>query len=153
QHVVVVGAGMVAHRFVESLLSRCGPQGRITVIGEEDRDPYDRVGLTAFFSGASPDDLTLDRAVLSDPRVRFVRGDAVARIDRSARRVTTAAGLSVGYDRLVLATGSLAARLALDGFDTRGCFVYRTFDDVEDLRAFVTQRRGELGRPLVGTVV
>ncbi|MGV9193251.1 nitrite reductase large subunit NirB [Microbacterium sp. MC2] len=150
---VVVGAGMVAHRFVESLLSRSEPSARITVIGEEDRDPYDRVGLTSFFAGASPDDLTLDRSVLGDPRVRFVRGDAVQRIDRSARRVTTAAGLSVGYDRLVLATGSLAARLTLDGFDTPGCFVYRTLDDVEALRAFVARRRSELGRPLVGTVV
>ncbi len=153
QHVVVVGAGMVAHRFVESLLSRSGPERRITVIGEEDRDPYDRVGLTSFFSGATPDDLTLDREVMADPRVRFVRGDAVQRIDRAARRVTTAAGLSVGYDRLVLATGSLAARLTLDGFDTRGCFVYRTLDDVEALRAFVVRRAQEVGRPLVGTVV
>ncbi len=88
RHVVVVGAGMVAHRFVESLRSR-DPDGlwRVTVIGEEDRHPYDRVGLTSYFAGASPDDLTLQRAILDDDdRVRFVRGDAVARIDREARR-------------------------------------------------------------------
>ena len=135
---------MVAHRFVESLLSRAddGPPAeegwKVTVIGEEPRHPYDRVALTSFFGGASPEDLTLDPSFLdTDPRVRFVRGDAVARIDRSARRVTTASGLSVGYDRLVLATGSYAARLAVDGFDHDGCFVYRTLDDVEKLRAFV----------------
>lgn len=153
QHAVVVGAGMVAHRFVESLLSRSGAQWRVTVIGEEDRDPYDRVALTSFFAGSSADDLTLDRDVLADPRVRFLRGDAVVRIDRAARRVTTASALSVAYDRLILATGSLAARLTLDGFETPGCFVYRTLDDVEALRAFVESRRAELGRPLTGTVV
>ncbi|MGL4255896.1 MAG: NAD(P)/FAD-dependent oxidoreductase, partial [Microbacterium sp.] len=152
-HVVVVGAGMVAHRFVESLLTRADGSWRVTVIGEEDRHPYDRVGLTSFFGGASADDLTLDRGVLEDERVRFVRGDAVARIDRSARRVTTKSGLSVGYDRLVLATGSFAARLAVDGFGLDGCFVYRTLDDVERLRTFVEARSLELGRPLTGTVI
>lgn len=152
-HAVVVGAGMVAHRFVESLLARAGESWRVTVIGEEDRHPYDRVGLTSFFGGSTPDDLTLDRGVLDDERVRFVRGDAVARIDRNARRVTTKSGLSVAYDHLVLATGSYAARLAVDGFGWDGCFVYRTLDDVESLRAFVERRSRELGRALTGTVI
>ena len=155
RHVVVVGAGMVAHRFVESLRSR-DPEGRwrVTVIGEEDRHPYDRVGLTSFFAGASAEDLTLTRATFDDDdRVRFLRGDAVARLDREARRVTTGRGLSIGYDTLVLATGSYAARLTVDGFDLTGCFVYRTLDDVEGLRAFVQRRSAELGRPLKGTVI
>lgn len=152
-HVVVVGAGMVAHRFVESLLTRADETWRVTVIGEEDRYPYDRVGLTSFFGGSSPDELTLDRSVLEDERVRFLPGDAVARLDRAARRVTTRSGLSVAYDRLVLATGSYAARLAVDGFGLDGCFVYRTLDDVERLRAFVAERSAELGRPLSGTVI
>jgi nitrite reductase (NADH) large subunit len=151
--IVVVGAGMVAHRFVESLLSRAGDEWRVTLIGEEDREPYDRVGLTAFFSGASAADLTLDRGLFDDDRVGFLRGDAVARIDRSARRVTTRAGMSVGYDALVLATGSSPARLAVDGYGLPGCFVYRTLDDVEALAAFVQRRSAELGRPLVGTVI
>jgi nitrite reductase (NADH) large subunit len=152
-HVVVVGAGMVAHRFAESLLSRAGEHWRVTIIGEEDQHPYDRVGLTGFFAGASADDLTLDRTIFDDERVRFVRGDAAARIDRAARRVTTKSGLSVGYDRLVLATGSYAARLAVEGFGLDGCFVYRTLEDVESLRSFVEGRSAELGRKLTGTVI
>jgi nitrite reductase (NADH) large subunit len=150
---VVVGAGMVAHRFVESLLNRAGDEWRITVIGDEDRHPYDRVGLTSFFAGASADDLTLDRSPLDDDRVQFLRGEAVARIDREARHVTTRSGRSVAYDRLVLATGSYAARLTVDGYGLDGCFVYRTLDDVEELEAFVQHRSAELGRPLVGTVI
>ncbi|MEN8600644.1 nitrite reductase large subunit NirB [Microbacterium rhizosphaerae] len=151
--IVVVGAGMVAHRFVESLLSRAGEGWRVTMIGEEDRDPYDRVGLTAFFAGAGPEDLTLDRGLFDDERVGFLRGDPVARIDRRARRVTTRAGISVGYDILVLATGSSPSRLAVEGYGLPGCFVYRTLDDVEALEAFVQRRSAALGRPLVGTVI
>src|SRR5690606_37292760 len=115
---------------------------------------YDRVGLTGFFSGASADDLTLDRSLLDDDeRVRFVRGDMVVRIDREARRATTKSGLSVGWDALVLATGSYAARLAVDGYDLPGGFVYRTLDDVDGLRSFVEARSRQLGRPLRGTVI
>lgn len=152
-HVVVVGAGMVAHRFVESLTSRDDESWRVTVIGEEDRHPYDRVALTSYFAGASADDLTLDPAHLDAERVRFVRGDAVVHVDRRARRLRTESGLSIGYDRLVLATGSYAAKLAVDGFDLHGCFVYRTLDDVEALRGFVDARSAALGRPLRGVVV
>lgn len=155
RHVVVVGAGMVAHRFVESLRTR-DSEGlwRVTVIGEEDRHPYDRVGLTSFFAGASAGDLTLSRDTLDDDeRVRFIRGDAVARLDREARRVTTTRGVTIGYDTLVLATGSYAARLTVDGFDLPGCFVYRTLDDVEGLEGFVRRRSADLGRPLRGTVI
>lgn len=152
-HIVVVGAGMVAHRFVESLLSHGDRPWRVTVIGDEARHPYDRVGLTGYFAGASVEDLTLDRTVLDDERVSFMRGTAVTAIDREAREVTTASGERIAYDRLVLATGSYAARLAVDGFGLDGCFVYRTLDDVEALRGFVEARRAELGRPLTGTVI
>ncbi|APF35766.1 nitrite reductase large subunit NirB [Microbacterium paludicola] len=153
RHVVVVGAGMVAHRFVESLLSRADDTWRVTVVGDEPRHPYDRVGLTSFFAGASTEDLELDRSPFDDERVRFLRGRTVTDIDRDAGEVLLDSGERIGYDRLVLATGSYAARLAVDGYDHEGCFVYRTLDDVEALEAFVQRRSAELGRPLTGTVI
>jgi len=151
--VVVVGAGMVAHRFVESVLSN--PEGavHITVIGDEGRHPYDRVGLTGYFSGATPTELTLDRAVFDDERVALIADDRVVRIDRRTQTVVTRARQAIAYDTLVLATGSYAARVAVDGADLPGCFVYRTLDDVQELRRFVQHRSAELGRPLRGAVI
>lgn len=151
--VVVVGAGMVAHRFVESLLSRGDDSWRITVIGDENRHPYDRVGLTGYFSGTTPEDLTLDRSVFDDRRVELLAGDAVTQINRQRRTVTTRARRQLSYDTLVLATGSYAARVAVDGSELPGCFVYRTLDDVQALRRFVQHRSGQLGRPLRGAVI
>jgi len=151
--IVVIGAGMVAHRFVESMLSRAEAAVAITVLGEEPRAPYDRVGLTSFFDGVSPAELTLDQSVFDDTRVTLRTGDPVKSIDRRARRVITAARRVVEYDTLVLATGSYAARVAVDGAGLPGCFVYRTMDDVQALHRFVAERGAELGRPLVGTVV
>ncbi len=151
--IVVVGAGMVGHRFVESILSRVDLSVHVTLVGEEGRAPYDRVGLTGYLTGRDADDLTLDRAALADDRVHFLPRDPVAVIDRERRRVRLASGRFLEYDTLVLATGSSAARLTLDGFDLPGCFVYRTIDDLEGLRSFVARRREQLGRPLQGYVV
>ncbi|WP_257720782.1 nitrite reductase large subunit NirB [Microbacterium sp. XT11] len=151
--IVVVGAGMVAHRFVESLLSRRDAAVRVRMFGDEARVPYDRVGLTSYFSGATPEDLELDRSVFADERVTLHPDDRVLRIDRAARTVLTRSRRVVAYDTLVLATGSYAARVAVDGADLPGCFVYRTLDDVGGLRAFVDKRSRELGRPLRGAVI
>lgn len=153
RRVVVVGAGMVAHRFVESALATAAGDLEIVMIGEEGRRPYDRVALTSALSGATADDLTLDVSVFDDPRVRFVAADPVARIDRNEHAVITEGRQRFEYDRLVLATGSYAARLAVDGFDLPGCFVYRTLDDIERLQSFVAARGAQLGRPLTGFVI
>lgn len=151
--VVVVGAGMVAHRFVESVLSNAEGAVLITVIGDEGRHPYDRVGLTGYFSGSTPAELTLDRAVFDDERVTLIDDERVVRIDRRTQTVVTRTRQAIAYDTLVLATGSYAARVAVDGADLPGCFVYRTLDDVQELRRFVQHRSAELGRPLRGAVI
>ncbi|MEL5990324.1 nitrite reductase large subunit NirB [Microbacterium phosphatis] len=163
RRIVVVGAGMVAHRFVESLLSRTdesaegdaapSPRLSVTLLGEEGRMPYDRVGLTGFFAGSSADELTLERTPVGDERVTFLANDPVRWIDRAAKTVTTRSRRAIPYDTLVLATGSYAARPPVDGAELPGTFVYRTLDDVVALREFVTARAAELGRPLVGTVI
>ncbi|MFP3813240.1 hypothetical protein SB660_19755, partial [Bacillus sp. SIMBA_005] len=98
------------------------------VIGEERRGPYDRVGLTSYFGGRTPDDLALDPAPFEDPRVTLVTGDRATFIDRSGRMVWTQSRASYAYDALVLATGSYAARPAIEGARLAGCFVYRTIE-------------------------
>lgn len=151
--IVVVGAGVVAHRFVESLLSRAEVPLHVTVIGDEGRRPYDRGRLSRLFSGATPEELELDRTAFDDFRVRLLADDRALRIDRGAQTVTTRSRTVVPYDTLVLATGSYAGEVAAEGADLPGCFAYRTVDDVERLLEFVGHRERMLGRPLRGVVI
>src|ERR1022692_2921615 len=60
KRLVVVGNGMVGHRFVESIASR-GQAGEIeiTVLGEEGRPAYDRANLSKFFEGGDAGKLAL----------------------------------------------------------------------------------------------
>ncbi|MFE7606410.1 nitrite reductase large subunit NirB [Brachybacterium paraconglomeratum] len=151
--IVVIGAGMAAHRLVDSLVTRADGRISLTVLGDEDRRPYDRVGLTRFFDGEGPEELALPDTIFADPRVTLHEDDAATSIDRAARTVTTASGAVHPYDHLVLATGSVAARPPVEGAELPGCFVYRTLADVDSLQRHVQERAAALGRPVRGIVV
>jgi nitrite reductase (NADH) large subunit len=138
---VVIGHGMVGHRLVEDLRARDrNGTWRIVVLAEESRPAYDRVGLSSYLDGKSAADLSLvDHELLDDPMVELRLNTAAARIDRQAREVSTQDGSRIGYDALVLATGSRPFVPPVPGHDLNGCFVYRTLDDLDAIRAAATE--------------
>ncbi|WP_194895349.1 nitrite reductase large subunit NirB [Catenulispora pinisilvae] len=135
--VLVVGHGMVGHRFVSSLLEHGHPAPDVTVFGAEDRPAYDRVRLSSWFEDRDPASLRLEP--YSDGGVEVLSGVAVAGVDREARTVTTADGDVRGYDTLVLATGSRPFVPPVENHQAPGCFVYRTLDDVEAIAAYAAE--------------
>ncbi|MFD1828195.1 nitrite reductase large subunit NirB [Streptomyces desertarenae] len=146
--IVLVGHGMVGQRFLEELASReVTGRARVVVLCEEPRPAYDRVHLTSYFSGTSPEELSLvEDGFLERHGIELHVGDPAVAVDREARTVTSRAGREIGYDTLVLATGSHPFVPPVPGRDSTGCFVYRT---VEDLLA-IEEYAGSSG---VGTVV
>ena len=134
--VVVVGHGMVSHRFVEALRQRdTEDTWRVVVLGEEPQPAYDRVALSSYVGGWDPTTLALTgNDYPGDELVQLRLGEAATRIDRTGRTVTTAAGEELGYDALVLATGSYPFVPPVPGKDSAHCFVYRTLVDLDHIR-------------------
>jgi len=131
---VVIGNGMVGQRLLESLPAGAG--WTVTVLGEEPRPAYDRVQLSAFFSGKSAADLSLVEAdFFARNAITTHFAERVIEIDRNARRVRTDAGRELEYDALVLATGSYPFVPPIPGRDRPACHVYRTIEDLEAIRA------------------
>ncbi len=146
RRVVVVGNGMVGQRFVDDMVERADGAWEIVVIGEEPIGAYDRVALSTWFDGASDDDLSLcDEAELRALGVDFRFGRRVDAIDRDAAEVTLDDGSSLTFDHLVLATGSYPFVPPVPGHDTAGCFVYRTLEDLRQIRDWSTTDGGEGG--------
>lgn len=108
ERLVVVGGGMAAVRLVEELCSR-GYDGAVTVLADEDHAPYNRILLSAVLEGThGPDALTLRSAAwFADRGVGLRLGARVLEVDRDAGEVMLVDGERLGYDRLVLATGSI----------------------------------------------
>ncbi|RKT78412.1 assimilatory nitrite reductase (NAD(P)H) large subunit precursor [Terracoccus luteus] len=156
--VVVVGHGMVGHRFVEALRSR-DREGtwRVVVLSEEADAAYDRVGLSSYVGGWDRSALALaGSSYPGDDHVELRLGTRAEVVDRVARTVTTTDGSTVGYDALVVATGSYPFVPPVPGHDSPGCFVYRTLDDLDGIRGAADAARARAaaeGREANGLVV
>lgn len=134
--IVVVGHGMVGHKFLEQLHEEGLSQAEVTVLCEEPRAAYDRVHLSEFFSGKTAEDLSLVEPGFFDKTGFSLRlaAKAVA-IERRDHTVTTADGEVLPYDKLVLATGSAPFVPPVPGRDRPHCFAYRTLEDLEAMKA------------------
>ena len=118
ERVVVVGAGLAGLRTAEELRQR-GFGGRITLLGAEERPPYDRPPLSKrVLIETKPPDPSL-RADFAALDVAFTPGHEVASLDELAP-----------WDHLVLATG--AAAVALPGAGPQRFL--RTYEDALALR-------------------
>ena len=107
QRIVVVGNGMVGHKFIDTLITDESVDYDIITFSEESRLAYDRVQLSGFFSGKTADDLALtDAAYYQENGINFVLNDKVTTLDTANNQVVTASGRIESYDKLVLATGS-----------------------------------------------
>ena len=130
---VVVGNGMVGQRFLETLPADA--PFSVTVLAEEPRPAYDRVQLSAFFSGKTADDLALTtKAFFEQKGIALLLEERAAAVDRQSKRIRTASGREIEYDKLVLATGSYPFVPPIPGRDRPACHVYRTIEDLQAIR-------------------
>lgn len=135
KQLVVVGHGMVGHRFVQAAIERGLTETYdITVLGEEPRPAYDRVALTSFFEVGAEALSYLPTGVYDDPRVTLRLQAEVTAMDPEARTVVLADGDVLHYDELVLATGAAPFVPPVPGKDLGNVFVYRTIEDLEAIR-------------------
>lgn len=132
--VVIVGNGMAGHRLAQGLRRR-SPDLPVTVLGAEPYPAYNRVLLSGVLAGTS----SSAAVELADPGVDVRSGVQVVGIDTRQRRVQLAEGPDVGYDELVLATGSRAAIPPVegladpDGSPAPGVVTFRTLADCEQI--------------------
>ncbi len=131
ERTVVAGAGLAGFRTVQELRAR-GYSGRITLVGAEDRPPYDRPPLSkkVLTEGADPS-LHADFTALDTD---FRPGETALGLDLSPSgpALVTDRGRHP-FDRLVVATGATPVALPGPG---RQRFL-RTYDDALALRALL----------------
>ena len=150
--VVVIGNGMVGYKFCVKLLAKT-TGFQLVVFGEEPRVAYDRVHLSEYFGGKTADDLLMaPQQWYHDNNITLYLGDPVREIDRIGQTVHARSGLIEPYDYLVLATGSSAFVPDIPGVEKAGVMVYRTIEDLEEIKACAATARvgAVLGGGLLG---
>jgi nitrite reductase (NADH) large subunit len=138
KNLIVIGNGMVGHKFLELMVEKRETQyWNLITFCEEPRVAYDRVNLSGYFSGKTAADLSLvEPGFYDNNSIQIHIGDRAVSIDRANKTVTSANGLEISYDKLVLATGSYPFVPPIKGKEAEGTFVYRTIEDLEKMSAY-----------------
>ena len=138
RRLVVIGAGMAGMATVEAVLAH-SEQGTwaVTMVGREPDPPYNRVMLSRALAGTIEDSRLALRSAdwFAEHDVTLRLGASARRIDVPGRRVELADGLQLGYDELVLATGSTAWLPPVAGLDDPRVHAFRSLADLRAIRA------------------
>jgi 3-phenylpropionate/trans-cinnamate dioxygenase ferredoxin reductase subunit len=133
---LIVGAGMAGAKAAETLREE-GFDGRIVLVGADPERPYERPPLTkGYLLGDSP----RDEAFVHPPTfyaehdVELEAGTEVTALDLGARSATLGDGRTLGFDRLLLATGAVPRVPPIAGTELDGVHVLRTLAHSDALR-------------------
>ena len=128
---VIVGGGLAGAKAAEALRAE-GFEGAIVLVGAEDEQPYERPPLSKdYLRGESPREQARvhEAGFYADHDIELLTGTTVTDLNAAARDVTLSTGERLGYDRLLLATGSEPRRLSVPGAELDGVHHLRTFAD------------------------
>jgi 3-phenylpropionate/trans-cinnamate dioxygenase ferredoxin reductase subunit len=133
---VVVGASLAGAKAAESL-REAGYDGRLVLVGDERDRPYERPPLSkALLKGEKGRDTVFvhDEGWYAEHDVDLRLGTAVTGLHRADRVVELAGGERIGYDKVLLTTGSSPRRLDVEGGDLDGIHYLRRLGQAERLR-------------------
>lgn len=138
---VIVGGGLAAAKAVEALRDN-NFDGHIVVFADEEQLPYERPPLSKeYLAGKkSLTDFTVRNSDwYRDNNVDLRLGTRVSDLDAAGHTVGLADGTTVGYDKLLLATGSASRRPPIPGSDAGGVHYLRTYEDAVALDSVLTE--------------
>jgi 3-phenylpropionate/trans-cinnamate dioxygenase ferredoxin reductase subunit len=136
---VIVGGGLAGAKGAEALRD-AGFEGSVLLLGAEEHLPYERPPLSKGYlkTGEGLEDAFVHpRQWYAAHDITVRTGTRVVALDRATHEVETDAGERIGYDRLLLATGSSPRVLSLPGADLGGVLSLRTIEDSDRIRALM----------------
>jgi 3-phenylpropionate/trans-cinnamate dioxygenase ferredoxin reductase subunit len=134
--IAIVGGGVAAAEAARTLHVE-GYAGRLVVVTDEARPPYERPPLTKeYLRGEAGDEKLVKqpRSFYDEAGIELRTGVRAERLDAAGRTLTLGDGTSLAFDRLLLVTGARAGRPRLDGIDQPWVHFLRTADDADRLR-------------------
>lgn len=137
QTFVVIGAGQAGGWTAKTLRDE-GFEGRVIIIGDEDFAPHERPPLSKeVLLGDAEKDVCLlwPPGTLEDADIELRLGLSVTAIDTDGRKLSLSDGETIGWNKLMIATGGRARTLPVDGADLDGVYTLRTIADAEAIRS------------------
>lgn len=150
---VIIGNGIAGISAAETIRT-LDPEGSIAIVAEEEFPPYSRPLISLVLQGSiGPDRLSIRRRdFYSKLGLDVLMGDRVVSLDVDGRKAITAKGMTLDYDRLLIASGAYPRQIKAEGADLKNVSFMRTEAHVGTmLRALPDVRHAlVLGGGLVG---
>ncbi len=140
QTFVIVGASLAGAKAAETLRAE-GFDGRVVLIGDEARRPYERPPLSKEYLRGEKD---FDAAAVhpagyyDEHDIELRTSTTVTAVDPGERSATLASGEQIAWDRLLVATGAAPRRLSVPGADLPGVLYLRSVEDADILRQAIS---------------
>ncbi|SAK62055.1 FAD-dependent pyridine nucleotide-disulfide oxidoreductase [Caballeronia temeraria] len=140
---LIVGAG-AAGAAACSALREAGFDGRVVLVGDDAREPYDRTSLSKFTLAGDmpPDDVPslLDADFFAKHDIERNESPAV-HLDVATRQVELASGHKIDYDAALICTGGVPKPLTMPGANLDHVHLLRTRDDARAILASLEGRK------------
>ncbi len=133
---VVVGGGLAGAKAAQTLREE-GFDGRVVLASAEPERPYERPPLSKGYLAGSAERSSAfvhDESWYGEHDVDLRLSTPVVGVHAAARTVTLTGGEQLGYDKLLIATGSSPRRLTVPGADLDGVLYLRMIEDADVLR-------------------
>jgi 3-phenylpropionate/trans-cinnamate dioxygenase ferredoxin reductase component len=140
---LIVGASLAGAKAAEAARTT-GFEGRIVLVGEETHRPYERPPLSKQVLRGEKDPDTAhvhDSGYYAAHNIELISGVTVESLDVESRQARLSSGDAVGYESVILATGSAPRRLEVPGAQLGGVRYLRTIDDSLGLSAAIKSAR------------
>jgi nitrite reductase (NADH) large subunit len=133
KRLVMIGNGMAGVRTIEEILKLAPNKYEITIFGNEPHPNYNRIQLSYVLQGEKSlqDIIMNDWQWYNENNINLYTGEAVTKIDTDHKQVISEKGRVVGYDELIIATGSSSFILPVPGSDKKGVIGFRDILDCE----------------------
>ena len=141
QTFVVIGAGQAGGWAAKTLRDE-GFEGRVVIIGDENFAPHERPPLSkdVLLGDAEKESCLLwPPGTIEDAHIEMRLGEPVSSIDPDGHTLSLADGDTLGWNKLLIATGGRARSLDVEGVDLDGVYTLRTIEDAEGIRARLTE--------------
>jgi len=141
EKLVVIGNGMSGLRVLEDLFDITTEKYDITIFGEEPHLNYNRIMLSYLLSGEKTFDETIinHQTWYDESNITLHKGDKVISIDKENKKIASASGKIVEYDKLLIATGSNPFIPPTIGSDLKNVIGFRTKQDSDTILDLISK--------------
>ena len=137
ERLVIVGGGMAGSKLAYELCRQQSERFHITLIGEEPQLGYNRIMLSSLLAEeiSSADMALVNLEEMVSSGATLISGDPVQGISVEKKSLTLLSGMVMSYDKLIIATGSRATMLPIDGAQASNVIGFRQWQDVNLMSA------------------